>query len=672
MRPNRLLLPSLLAALLALAIASSAVAGEVPQHPNPFKNLPQHVLDELAAGGEVTIDHQYEHGVRTKSTYRGADWHLLDRTVDKSGVVLSERDASGLEIAYEYDQLHRVTAVKPSAAHGGAWVQIRHSIVATGPKMELFYRPNGSMTATPVAREELYFDGFGRLWKERRLMPSAVWAQRITERHVSGELKRVSTWHGSGKPARWTTYENYDPFGRARRITQPDGARVDFTYRGIREVVRTQKVATSEHGQTAHSTIERYDARGRLLQVLEPAGGGEARYVYDVGNRLRVATIKPRGGGPSQTRRFDYDGRGFLLSETHPESGRTEYGLYDARGRAHRIIDGTSDLLFAYDSFERLVEVRENGSDRPWQSYRYGTSGRSTNRLIEAIGHNWIRIPWAPSLLTDIAVTETYAHDGPGGAVSSKTTEVSGGQRFTQAWQHDDLGNVTKLTYPRCTHAACTTDGAGPSSALTLNYDRGYLASIPGYLSSMRYDVSGMATQIRHASGLRVDVAPDASGLPRPQNITASWPGSWPGTAEESRNLLPSGDPLFVAQGVASLGAHRFDGSGNVRARGSEWYTFDGANRLATYNLGSGSAQSYRYDGFGNLNRITTDGVHRTLPMLTAKNRLMAGQYDAVGNLTAWAGDTYGFDVLDRMQTRNFPERTHIFTVDGERLFTFD
>ncbi|MEM6457586.1 MAG: RHS repeat domain-containing protein, partial [Acidobacteriota bacterium] len=149
MRLNHRLLSFLLTALLTLATAPSAAAGEVPHHPNPFENLPQHVLDELAAGGEVTIDHEYQHGVRTKSTYRGADWHLLDRTVDRSGVILSERDASGLEIAYAYDQLHRVTAVKPSAAHGGAWVQIRHSIVSTGPKMELFYRPNGSMTATP-------------------------------------------------------------------------------------------------------------------------------------------------------------------------------------------------------------------------------------------------------------------------------------------------------------------------------------------------------------------------------------------------------------------------------------------------------------------------------------------------------------------------------------------
>ncbi|MEM6457039.1 MAG: hypothetical protein AAF772_18260, partial [Acidobacteriota bacterium] len=166
MTRTRLLPPFLLTVLLVAVTATAAAGAPPPAYENPFKNLPQHVLDELAAGGEVTIDHQYEHGVRTTSKYRGADGHLLDRTVDSSGVVLSERDAAGLEIAYEYDQLHRVTAVKPDAAHGGAWVQIRHSIVDTGPRMELFYRPNGSTTATPIAREELYFDGFGRLWKE--------------------------------------------------------------------------------------------------------------------------------------------------------------------------------------------------------------------------------------------------------------------------------------------------------------------------------------------------------------------------------------------------------------------------------------------------------------------------------------------------------------------------
>ncbi|MEM6454987.1 MAG: hypothetical protein AAF772_07820 [Acidobacteriota bacterium] len=357
------------------------------------------------------------------------------------------------------------------------------------------------------------------------------------------------------------------------------------------------------------------------------ASGLEIAYAYD--QLHRVTAVKPdaaHGGGTSQTRRWDFDGRGFLLSEEHPESGRTEYGLYDARGRAHRVIDGTSDLLFSYDAYERLTQVRETGSDRPWQSFTYGTSGRSTNRLIEAIGHNWIRIPWSPSLLTDVAVTERYVHDGPGGAVSSKTTEVSGGQRFTQAWQHDALGSVTKLTYPRCTHAACASSaGTGPSSTQTRHYSRGYLASIPGLLNGMSYDVSRMATQIRHASGLRVDVVPDASGLPRPRDIRASWSSGWPGSLEESKNLLPTDDPLFVARGVAALGAHRFDGSGNVRARGSEWYAFDGANRLRSYNLGSGSKQEYGFDGFGNLNRITTDGVHRTLPMLTASNRLAAG-----------------------------------------------
>ena len=37
-----------------------------------------------------------------------------------------------------------------------------------------------------------------------------------------------------------------------------------------------------------------------------------------------------------------------------------------------------------------------------------------------------------------------------------------------------------------------------------------------------------LATRTDHASGLRVDVVPDASGLPRPRDIRAYWPAGWP------------------------------------------------------------------------------------------------------------------------------------------------
>ena len=55
----------------------------------------------------------------------------------------------------------------------------------------------------------------------------------------------------------------------------------------------------------------------RLARVEEPGSGGlDADYGYDVGNRLSSVTLS--GSTGVQERSFDYDHRGFLLSEIHP------------------------------------------------------------------------------------------------------------------------------------------------------------------------------------------------------------------------------------------------------------------------------------------------------------------------------------------------------------------
>jgi len=73
--------------------------------------------------------------------------------------------------------------------------------------------------------------------------------------------------------------------------------------------------------------------------------------------------------GVIQTRSFEYDHRGFLLSETHPERDKaTRHSGYDARGHATREIDGAEngpfDVTYAYDAAERLLTVRETSSSR--------------------------------------------------------------------------------------------------------------------------------------------------------------------------------------------------------------------------------------------------------------------------------------------------------------------
>ena len=148
----------------------------------------------------------------------------------------------------------------------------------------------------------------------------------------------------------WTKFADYDPFGRPGKITSPDSKDTTFCRTGVRKLSRTVSVATSSGSQNA-TTTETYDNLGRLRTIEEPSGTSGAQvttaYVYDQLDHLASATTT--SGTTTQTRSFTYDLRGFLTSESHPETASTSYGSFDARGHATSKTGGTShafDLTF--------------------------------------------------------------------------------------------------------------------------------------------------------------------------------------------------------------------------------------------------------------------------------------------------------------------------------------
>jgi hypothetical protein len=308
--------------------------------------------------------HTYSSGTLATSRYTQANGTSLGFTtanysIDAStGLVASSDDASGITTDFEYDSLGRLEWEKPEAGHG-AWVQrvYTRATSATDPaRVLVVHRANGSETGTILAQEEVRFDGFGRVWKERRLMP-AGWVVRETRYDAMGQTTRISEWADEDADPfvqHWTEYMEYDAFGRPGRIRPPDGAAHDvtMTYFGDRVVQRRVQVATSLAAESTALTVQRYDRQRRLSQVVEASGEGNANvtttYSYDVGNRL--AGVSTPADGVTQVRSFNYDNLGLLRSESHPEkAGLVTYSGYDARGHPGRKIDGESDLAFTYD-----------------------------------------------------------------------------------------------------------------------------------------------------------------------------------------------------------------------------------------------------------------------------------------------------------------------------------
>jgi hypothetical protein len=345
----------------------------------------------LPASPEFQINHTYASGVRATSQYAGTSFLALDQTTDaSSGLVSASRDSAGIQTAFEYDNLGRMTWSKPDVGQGG-WTQFLYTpanpVGIARANVTVRRRDNGSKSAAILGVNIVTFDYWGRLYQEQRRLPDGSYNKRETLYDGAGNKASVSELT-TGAATSKTSYLNYDPFGRPATVRPADGAAHDVTmsYAGVRQINRTLKVATSTASETSATTTEVYDRQGRLYSVTEPSGDFGASvtttYGYDVGSRLSsVSTPATVGGTPvTQTRSFSYDRAGLLQSETHPElgaagNGSTSYLRYDSRGHLLRRLDGANDLTFAYDPAERLYQVKETGgAQRVLKSFNYASA----------------------------------------------------------------------------------------------------------------------------------------------------------------------------------------------------------------------------------------------------------------------------------------------------------
>ncbi len=321
----------------------------------------------------------------------------------------------------------------------------------------------------------------------------------------------------------------------------------------------------------------------------------------------------------------------------------------------------------------RLAQVEESlgfGAWRPLKSFTFATAnGAGDDRLGKlqvARGYNY---PVIGATNYTVEIDETYAYGGKEGRVSNRATvnviNGSAAESFTQSWVWNDLGDPASVTYPRCTQAGCS---AGTVRTVSPTYTNGFLTAVPGYSSSITYHPNGQVNQVTHvntpgnaATWVTGTYAKDPYNLPRPQKIEAR-----------------RGTTLLYQTGL-----YTFDGAGDVTKMGSSYYLYDKASRVLSgvqyVGQGGGTAAggyafSHTYDGFGNLQAMTTK-TGRSTPTSSTTNRLTgAVSYDAAGDLTSWNGNAYQYDALDQMWDFNPGSKDwlYLYTADGERIWSYD
>jgi YD repeat-containing protein len=477
------------------------------------------------------IAYQYAFGVGRESKYEGVSFKSVDLDIEPAtGRAIASRDAAGVRTTYEYDNMGRVTAMRPT---GSAWTQyVYTSASPASPAAVTVYQWRAS--AAPILGSELtsarfYYDGFGRVIQQSRKMPE-TWSTVWTDYDVLGRktlettAQATFTGHFASRPTfapstRWA----YDALGRTISVTQPDNKATLVTYIGSRQTRRTATVATSTTAEEAVSVLEEADGFGRLIKVTEDEGAGRANeitnYDYDVAGRLTAVRIQ---NASTPVRTFQYDGAGLLKSEVHPESGTTTYAAYDARGHVLTRSAPLPALTYEYDNAERLKAVKAGGL--PFKEFVFDrpSSGSdfSMGKLDQATRYN--RHSALPNGVQP--VTEVYKYTGPGGAIFEKTT-IIGSKVFADRYHYDDLGAVGSVDYPTCTGCPGLV---APTRSVSTVRTLGLTTSVDTYAKDIRYHPNGLLSQIRHLNGdgsngpLYEQLQSTANNMSRPERIKVS------------------------------------------------------------------------------------------------------------------------------------------------------
>ena len=525
-----------------------------------FGSVETKALGEVALSTPVyrmVYDYAGGSGSLLKSSYEKTGQQTVTNfsaDADTTGLIKAVRDSSGLETKYEYDAMGRLTWVKPP---GRAATKYSYPNFSTSNDIKVEQFPQGTTTGS-LTEVKHTVDGLGRVTHETIRTAKATatepakYSRRDTLYNAMGWTTEVSELVDSTTTDPPATVFTHDAFGRVLTTTLPDLSVLSNTYQGARTRTRTSSVSMAAGSNGVPVTLtEKYDLYGRLVSVTEASGptsagspvGGNVTTEYGYGPGGQLLTVQMTGsGGVAQSRSFDYDGRGFLRWESHPESGVTAY-TYDARGNVGSKSPGAAnsqfDLVYEYDHAERLISVKGRNpfygqSSQPqWRvlkSFEYAYENALSpapadyrkGKLLTAARYNY-----DPSVASGFTykVAETYQYRDGAGRKTNRRTHITRGDDQNEAYwwsyrtvdtavTYDDLDLPVSIDYPKC------IDCALPHAKVqTFTYDHGRLKTVPGYVSDVTYHPNLMWSVISHSNGVNDIQELDPSGMARPYRL---------------------------------------------------------------------------------------------------------------------------------------------------------
>ena len=598
--------------------------------------------------------------------------HTTTYSYDASNTFLSSVSRGGLTTTLSYDVLS-------PAPRGLGLVHTRtdpnSEVTAFGYDVFGRHKSRGGPGAVGVVRRTDYNDYFGwstTLPRRAETISDGV-TPIATEVFLDGLGREVRTLRtakrpDSGAAAVIEETTAYDPRGNVRIVSRPHfcgpgGASCDSA--GVTSLI--------------------YDARDRLVYLVQPDGVRERRYEtrIDPGRsdpeRFEVAID---AAGRRRDIRLDGAGLPAQLIEYRIANSfttgieRTNY-LYDGMGRLQLLCDPLASpcslagrdvrhtTLLTYDSLGRVT--RRDDPDRGQWTYQFRGDG-------------------APLRQTDgNGVTTAFGYDALYGRLRTVDWSANGSADVTYTYG-DELG----------TSAPANSRGrldrrAGPTSTLELAYDTSGRVSqrktsvgsaVEEYTESFTYDWRSRIISHRFPDNETITRSYNVMGLDRIASASRTYVGRIDFNADlnptqyafgngeaRTRGYQPSTgylDSIYDAKAGQPAVLHRsysYDASGLLGSvtdhlAASETLSnlsYDGLGRLVTASRGGAQVLSNAYDAIGNL----TDKEGTAIPFLNAAKPHAPAtnvdpaqslyQYDGAGNLTVREGRSLGYDALNRL-----------------------
>jgi RHS repeat-associated protein len=495
-----------------------------------------------------------------------------------------------------------------------------------------------------------YFDGGGRVRAESMEHPGSTggYMGTVTFYDVMGRVLKVanpteinSIWTPTGDDAAgwFFTNQGYDWKGRPLVTTNADGSTRENTYGGCGCAGGEQITVRDEQGRRKRYTK---DVLGRLIKT-EELNWDQTVYSttnYTLNVRDQIVTINQEG----QTRTFDYDGYGRIVTRTTPEQGTTTYS-YFADGTTQTMTDARgASTTFAYNGRHLVTGITygvpSGVAATANVSFTYDSAGNRT-------------------LMNDGLGSVSYAYNTLS-QLTSETRTFTGLGSFTLNYAYNLSGQLNSITNPWGAQVGYGYDKTGRPSNVS---GSGYVG-LTSYVNSLSYRAFGLK-QMANNNGRTLSVQYDNRLRPTewsiPNVLRLQYDYTWERDGRVGFVRNPDDETLDRYYGYDHVGRLTVSRSGN------EARLAIGEQVPLLYN--GPYSQGYQYDKWGNItSREGWGGENPSFSATYTNNKRDGLTYGPAGHVVSDGGQTFTYDATGQQATASFPGYVLEQYYDGDGL----